>query len=911
MTLKKHLTFLLLFFFTSLLFKANAQYMNYPSNFGSNSVQYYENNYNIPDVGGFFNVKNFGAKGDGVTDDTQAIQAAMNANRSGVNTGGSLDYYFARPKTVYFPKGTYLVSKDLVWIGQAMMLMGQGKGETIIKLKNNTPGFMNAATPKAVIKTPEGFHEFNNYIQDLTVNVGAGNSGAIGIDFIANNTGGIVNVEVRADDRQGSTGISLMRAHPGPCMLKNISIDGFDYAIRTGMAEYSITFENIHLSNQRIAGIENQNNILMFRKLFSTNSVPAIRNVNNLGMITILDSELSGGNASQSAIDNINGSLFVRNVWTSGYQSAIKNKGKVVNGTAIHEYVNGTVSKLFPGDSTSLNLPVEETPEYHTNDMNQWAEISSPGWYGDNRTWHATINSGKSVIYFKTGTYLAYNRSYNVPLSVRAFKGFGSIINGGDQFAMKLVVSEGDENSPPLIIENFSRGLTIEHLSKRPVVIKHAAVASYTGSAQAGKLFLEDVVFMSTLGINPEQQVWARQFNCEIPTTRILNNGGDLWLLGIKTEQTGTVIKTTNCGNTELLGGLIYPVTAFSSAEAAFIAENANHSLTFGGSAYNTSFMYPIMVRESQSGVTKDLKYGGQIRYTMPLYTGYDAACPGPGAGLNDTGLPVKTTDAYKINAGGPELTNSIGTFAADDTYFSGNVRVGTGFSNAIAGTADDAIYQSERFGGADNATFRYAFPVSSGQYKVVLHFAEVYYTIPGMRIFDVAIENSKVLDNYDIVKAVGANTADVKTFTANVTDGTLDIDFIGLFSEGAVERPKVSAIEVIKISGTNATSQLAASRVEVKTAKAAALEVQNQFDLYPNPAVDHLNIRNTALTDLTADVEIKNLAGQTVYKAGKVVFTAGGIQSISQLTHLSSGVYILQITGDNLIFTKKFIIKK
>jgi hypothetical protein len=481
----------------------------------------------------------------------------------------------------------------------------------------------------------------------------------------------------------------------------------------------------------------------------------------------------------------------------------------------------------------------------------------------------------------------------------------GSVINEGDQFGMKLVVKDGDENSPPLIIEHFSRGISIEHLSKRPVVIKHSHIGSYLGSPQAGKLFMEDVVFKNTLTLNPQQKVWARQFNSEIPSTRILNNGADLWLLGIKTELTGTVIKTTNCGKTELLGGLIYPVKGFSSKEAAFIAEDANQSLIFGASAYNTSYMYPVMVREKQNGITKELKYGGEIRYIMPLFVGYNPACPGTAATEAAT---VKTPVSYRINAGGPPVINSIGTFEADAHYSTGIAKTS---SKPIAGTTEDAIYQSERYASANNANLSYAFPVSSGQYKVVLHFAELYHTLIGKRIFDVAIEDTKVLDNYDMVKAVGALTADVKVFTANVTDGTLNIDFIGLTSEGAIERPKVSAIEIIDMAPASLPSETAASRLEVKAAKAEAPDIQNDFDLFPNPAVDNLNVRNNGLTDLTADVEIKNLAGQTVFKAGRVVFTAGGIQNFSKLESLSSGVYILYITGDNLMFTKKFILKK
>jgi hypothetical protein len=157
---------------------------------------------------------------------------------------------------------------------------------------------------------------------------------------------------------------------------------------------------------------------------------------------------------------------------------------------------------------------------------------------------------------------------------------------------------------------------------------------------------------------------------------------------------------------------------------------------------------------------------------------------------------PVGTTVVYRINAGGPQVTNSIGTFAADQ-YFSTPSLV-YAVTDTIAGTTDDAIYQTERYSSTDNGAFSYAFPVSNGNYKVVLHFAEIYWTAVNQRLFDVSIEGVKVLDNYDIFKKVGAFTATTETFTTNVTDGVLNIDFSAAVADGGKDRPKVSAIEVL-----------------------------------------------------------------------------------------------------------------
>ncbi|KAM5347264.1 hypothetical protein ACJ41O_010269 [Fusarium nematophilum] len=57
------------------------------------------------------NVKDYGAKGDGKADDTEAINRAMSdGGRCGQNCSGSTVY----PATIYFPPGVYLVSSSII-----------------------------------------------------------------------------------------------------------------------------------------------------------------------------------------------------------------------------------------------------------------------------------------------------------------------------------------------------------------------------------------------------------------------------------------------------------------------------------------------------------------------------------------------------------------------------------------------------------------------------------------------------------------------------------------------------------------------------------------------------------------------------------------------------------------------------
>jgi alpha-galactosidase len=88
----------------------------------------------------------FGAKGDGVTDDTDALQAAIDFERGDVGA--------KRPAIVYLPPGRYLVSDTIVaWM--ATNLIGSFKCNSTIVLKASSPGFAERRKCSTVIKFPK------------------------------------------------------------------------------------------------------------------------------------------------------------------------------------------------------------------------------------------------------------------------------------------------------------------------------------------------------------------------------------------------------------------------------------------------------------------------------------------------------------------------------------------------------------------------------------------------------------------------------------------------------------------------------------------------------------------------------------------------------------------------------------
>ncbi len=153
--------------------------------------------------------------------------------------------------------------------------------------------------------------------------------------------------------------------------------------------------------------------------------------------------------------------------------------------------------------------------------------------------------------------------------------------------------------------------------------------------------------------------------------------------------------------------------------------------------------------------------------------------------------VTIKEEVVAAINAGeddNPYTSIENITFSTDNSYTGGDQ-----YDEIvpIAGTEDDALYQTERYG---EPPLSYAINVENGGYYVKLHFAELYFDAPNERIFDVVIEGKTVIENLDIYDEVGKYRAyDVAVLT-DVKDGTLNISFTNKKNFG-----KVGAITVYK----------------------------------------------------------------------------------------------------------------
>ncbi|MDB5456313.1 MAG: SMP-30/Gluconolaconase/LRE domain protein [Caulobacter sp.] len=137
----------------------------------------------LPAMADWVNVRTLGAKGDNATDDTAAIQRAIDSHR-----------------VVYFPAGFYVVT-DTLRLRADTVLIGLHPSLTQIVLPDRTAGYQGAGAPKALVQSAA---KGGNIVSGLGLNTGGINPRATALLWTAGETSMVNDVKF-----QGGHGTNL------------------------------------------------------------------------------------------------------------------------------------------------------------------------------------------------------------------------------------------------------------------------------------------------------------------------------------------------------------------------------------------------------------------------------------------------------------------------------------------------------------------------------------------------------------------------------------------------------------------------------------------------------------------------------------------------------------------------------
>ncbi len=261
----------------------------------------------------------------------------------------------------------------------------------------------------------------------------------------------------------------------------------------------------------------------------------------------------------------------------------------------------------------------------------------------------------------------------------------------------------------------------------------------------------------------------------------------------------------TNCSIPTAPSGLTATAVSGNQVNLSWTASTANCSIGYSVFRSTTSGFTPSSSNQIASGIFNATTFsdtsaapGTTYFYVVEGVDPAGSSTPSNQASAT-TGPPITS---IAINAGGP----AVSPFLADQDFNGGSTinHANTINTSGVTNPAPAAVYQTARVG-----NFTYTIPgfAAGSSQTVRLHFAETFFTASGMRTFNVSINGTQVLSNFDIFAAAGAqNKAIVEQFTANANSNGQYVITV----TSVVNQALVSGIEIT--SGAACTAPTAPS---------------------------------------------------------------------------------------------------
>jgi sugar lactone lactonase YvrE len=202
----------------------------------------------------------FGARGDGITDDSDAIQKAIDRVQETVNQG-----------IVFVPEGRFRLTKT-IYIWPSIRLIGYGAQRPVIVLTDNTPGYQDTNKENYMVffagsrpgaqgtagrggqsggRPPDaGPGTFYSAMSNIDIEIGAGNPGAVGVRGTYAQHSFLAHMDFR-------TGSGIAGVHDTGNVMEDLRFFGGQYGIwtRTPSPSWQLTAVDASFEGQREAAI--------------------------------------------------------------------------------------------------------------------------------------------------------------------------------------------------------------------------------------------------------------------------------------------------------------------------------------------------------------------------------------------------------------------------------------------------------------------------------------------------------------------------------------------------------------------------------------------------------------------------------------------------------------------------------
>jgi chitinase len=257
---------------------------------------------------------------------------------------------------------------------------------------------------------------------------------------------------------------------------------------------------------------------------------------------------------------------------------------------------------------------------------------------------------------------------------------------------------------------------------------------------------------------------------------------------------------STGCTVPSAPTGLTATAASSSQINLSWTASSSTCSVTYNVFRSTTPGFTPSSSNEIASGVTATTYSNtGLTASTTYYYLVEGTNSGGTSAASNQANATTSASSSTSIFIDSGSTT-AVSPFVADKDFTGGATIDHANIINTskVTNPAPAAVYQTARVAATAGAgtTFSYTIPgfAAGSMHTVRLHFCETYWTAAGKRQFNVSINGTQVLTNFDIfATAGGQNIANIQQFTeaANASG-----DYVLTFTSD-LDKALISGIEI------------------------------------------------------------------------------------------------------------------